>query len=1021
MKIPSPQFIIKCLLVAGSACWAAFACGQSMADEKRGLLTAEELAWLEDHPVLQFHLNLDAAPYSYLAENGQAAGIMADLLKLAEDWLGIEIEHSIHLSFDLDNILKQGDATVAGIWTKEAIFQIVPYQPTRSFVKGYFALYGKSTEPLIIDPDQVTGKRIAMIHRIGTEETNQFLSRNERVWVTTPDELFSALISGKADYILGFKETTRFHMRQTLVTDFRELYTFPESQDGILLVHNDEPELLSIFNKFLTDIESEELPAILSKWYGHLVKPTLALTDQERAWLNDHPTIRVGLPTELSPLSFTEPITGSQGIFVDYLKLVAERANLDLEIEHHIWADVIEKAKQRDLDVFPAIQTQERSSYMAFSKEFFVIPGVIITDNSVSQIWGPFWLSDKRISVVENTNWHEYVSNRFPYAQIVPFKDVDNAVFSLVKGEVDAFVGERFGASRVIAQNHLEGLKIAGPAGASDELLRFAVRKDWPELVGILDKAVDTISQREHDEILHKWSTVRYEHQVDYRFFLRILAGILLIIVALFLWNRQLRHSVAKHTIQLAKANQGLGESEAKYRALVERTSDVVHSVNAEGILTYLSPQAIRYGIDPQKVVGSSFFDLIAPEDREKVAADLQKSISTGKEFPTEFRIIDDKGIHHWFEERGSILRDDSGEILGTSGVLRDITDRKREVFLWEAQLRLIEKAEASTFHQFLRQVAGEARIITGSEVGFYHFVVGDGTELSLQACSTGEKVDPTMEEIGGCCSNGISQALSECLRKKTPLIYNDFPEFLRKKGSTGHSQFPGSRLLIAPVVRLGNSVAILGIGDKKSPYDENDLDMVQRLGELAWEIVERKQAHGALKQSEEELRQAQQIAKVGSYSWNLTGGPSNWSRETSRILNCGEAEPSHDLFVSLIHPDDRDKVIERANQASKDRNQFELEYRILCQDGTIRWVHDIATVVSMDGGGTPDAIFGTLQDITERKEAELNLQKSLKELKRWHDLTIGREERIQHLKEEVNELLTRLGEESRYQGKVSK
>ena len=125
------------------------------------------------------------------------------------------------------------------------------------------------------------------------------------------------------------------------------------------------------------------------------------------------------------------------------------------------------------------------------------------------------------------------------------------------------------------------------------------------------------------------------------------------------------------------RAEQALRASEAKYRSLAENTSDIVYSMDAEGRLTYVSPQTARYGRAPEECVGRPIADFVLPEDRPRVLADFEKAIANGKEFPTELRLLDSDGQAHWFEERGNVLRDEAGNVTGITGILRDITDRK--------------------------------------------------------------------------------------------------------------------------------------------------------------------------------------------------------------------------------------------------------------------------------------------------------------------------------------------------------
>lgn len=126
------------------------------------------------------------------------------------------------------------------------------------------------------------------------------------------------------------------------------------------------------------------------------------------------------------------------------------------------------------------------------------------------------------------------------------------------------------------------------------------------------------------------------------------------------------------------RAEQALRESEAKYRTLTENVNDIVYSLDTEGRLTYVSPQAAQYGFVPEELVGRSFLAFVASEDRQRVGTEFAKAMRTGTAWPSEFRIQGKAGQAYWFEDHAKVLCDEKGRIVGMSGVLRDITERKR-------------------------------------------------------------------------------------------------------------------------------------------------------------------------------------------------------------------------------------------------------------------------------------------------------------------------------------------------------
>ena len=139
---------------------------------------------------------------------------------------------------------------------------------------------------------------------------------------------------------------------------------------------------------------------------------------------------------------------------------------------------------------------------------------------------------------------------------------------------------------------------------------------------------------------------------------------------------------------ELKRAEEALRKSEKKYHTLIENTNDIIYSMNAEGIFTYISPQVKRYGFSPEEFVSHPFLDFLVPEDREKTLLAFQRTITTGEEFPSQFRIMDKEGCIHWVEEYGRTQFDEKGRSVGLTGALRDITERKKA----EEKLKLAQK-----------------------------------------------------------------------------------------------------------------------------------------------------------------------------------------------------------------------------------------------------------------------------------------------------------------------------------------
>jgi PAS domain S-box-containing protein len=163
-----------------------------------------------------------------------------------------------------------------------------------------------------------------------------------------------------------------------------------------------------------------------------------------------------------------------------------------------------------------------------------------------------------------------------------------------------------------------------------------------------------------------------------------------------------------------------------------------------------------------------------------------------------------------------------------------------------------------------------------------------------------------------------------------------------------------------------------------KSVYRDLQGNIIGLVG-ISHDITERKQAEEKLKQSEQQLAEAQRLAHIGSWNWDLTTDALMWSVELYRILGVEpqEFDVSQSAFIEqLVHPDDRDVINNAAANAITAKGQFDIHYRVIRPDGEQRIVHSTGNVC-FDGQGNAVRMFGTAQDVTERKQIETELKEA--------------------------------------------
>ena len=159
---------------------------------------------------------------------------------------------------------------------------------------------------------------------------------------------------------------------------------------------------------------------------------------------------------------------------------------------------------------------------------------------------------------------------------------------------------------------------------------------------------------------------------------------------------------------------------------------------------------------------------------------------------------------------------------------------------------------------------------------------------------------------------------------------------------------------------------------------DSIEATVAERTEELRRENTERRQAEAELKHSEAQLEEAQRIARLGSWEWDVVNNHVTWSAETQRLYGMRPDESGSPMGKSMehVHPDDRARVQQALADSLRTGQPFVCDHRALLPDGTERIMHGLANVI-LDEQGRPVKMVGTAQDITETRRAEDALRRS--------------------------------------------
>ena len=308
---------------------------------------------------------------------------------------------------------------------------------------------------------------------------------------------------------------------------------------------------------------------------------------------------------------------------------------------------------------------------------------------------------------------------------------------------------------------------------------------------------------------------------------------------------------VTREISEQMNAERRLEESFQKNLAILRVIPDMMFVLNKEGcFVDYYASDEKALAESPDVFLNKRIDEVFTGEIADETMKKLSILFQTGM---PQFAYYDMEINHEklYFESR-MVKQSDS---LALS-IVRDITRQRREEALLQARLRLIEFSADATIEELLRETLKELEGLTGSQIGFYHFVDESTQSIELQVWS--ERTLPHFCKVEQEFSRHYpiedAGVWVDCLKERETIIHNDYASLPNKKGlPMGHAVV--IREMVVPLFRKNKIVSILGVGNKKGNYTNEDAEMVTRLSDMVWDIIESKRADEALMLSEERYR----------------------------------------------------------------------------------------------------------------------------------------------------------------------
>ena len=403
---------------------------------------------------------------------------------------------------------------------------------------------------------------------------------------------------------------------------------------------------------------------------------------------------------------------------------------------------------------------------------------------------------------------------------------------------------------------------------------------------------------------------------------------------------------VCRDATDQKRIEQRLRESEELYRSLYESMRDAFVLVRMDGRIVDCNPAYQQMlGYSKEELCRLTYMDLTPKLWHEMEKQIVKEQLLTrgySDIYEKEYRRKD--GSVFPIEIRAFLRRGADGGMIGSWAIVRDISARKEIERELRRSRELLENAVA---------VAG---------VGIFdHDLIADtiyGSPQLRETCGWSPEEPLTMEEFKDRIHPEDRDRVLEAV--------------MRSHDPAGSGRFEVEHR----IRRRDTTVRWLSArGQTFCESTGGEVRPVRTIGAVL-DVTMHHAAEEALRESEGRLRQAQSMAKVGNWTLDIASGQLWWSDEVFGIFGIDQDQfgASYESFLAAIHPDDRDAVSKAYETSVANRTSYQITHRLRMPDGGIKWVEERCQT-TYDGEGKAVRSSGTIQDITERIEAEQEIR----------------------------------------------
>lgn len=479
-------------------------------------LSQKEKEWIKLHPKIVVGGEMDWAPFDFV-ENGIYKGISNDYLKVISQKTGLRFEVKTGMKWSelIDSIKNKKIDMLPALYHLKEREEFVNFTP--AYFKLPMYIFGKTGKKRFYNIHSLHGKKVVVVK--GFEIESWLRKNHPEINIVQRADILSSLQavrSDQADAFISTLPSTAYNLEQNFIDDI-SIHSILKEKKAVNLymgVRKDWKILTNIITKAFNDIKPSTHRRIKNEWIVLLEQKEkyqpIELTKKEKEWIKKHPIIKVSNEMDWVPFDYNEngkPL----GYSIDVIKLLAKKIGIEVEfISGLTWDELLQALKGKKIDlVHSAKRTEDREEYALFSRPYIQTTTKFIRHKDFPEIKDISELEGKVFAAPKGWATLEFLRKNYPKIKILETESVYDAFNAVLLGKADATSERDKIAQYVINYHGFSELKISGWFKEYDQHkaagLHIMVRDDWNTLLKLIDKALNSLTLPEKENLERKW------------------------------------------------------------------------------------------------------------------------------------------------------------------------------------------------------------------------------------------------------------------------------------------------------------------------------------------------------------------------------------------------------------------------------------------------------------------------------------------------------------------------------------